>query len=81
MEDQKDKERGKEKKRSEQERGLGTLKNYFHSYTTVVPLCNKLLTVYRWLYGPLHFQRILSQDIENLPTTQEQELKSIHYKV
>lgn len=47
MEDQKDKERRKEKKRSEQERGLGALKNYFHSYTTVVPICNKLLTVYR----------------------------------
>lgn len=47
MEDQKDNEIKEEEKRSEQERGLGTLKNYFHSYTTVVPLCNKLLTVYR----------------------------------
>lgn len=47
MKDQKDKERRKEKKRSEQERGLGMLKNYFHSYTTVVPICNILLTVYR----------------------------------
>ena len=41
MEDQKDKERRDEKKRSEQERCLGTLKNYFHSHTTVVPICNK----------------------------------------
>lgn len=81
MEDQKDKEIREEEKRSEQERGLSRLKNYLHSYTTVVPICNKLLTVYKWLYGPLHFQKILSQDIENLPTTQEQELKSIHYKV
>ena len=47
MEDQKDKERRKEKKRSEQERGLSRLKNHLHSYTTVVPICNKLLTVYR----------------------------------
>ena len=47
MEDQKDKEIREEEKRSEQERGLSRLKNYFHSYTTVVPLCNKLLTVYR----------------------------------
>ena len=47
MEDQKDKEIREEKKRSERERGLGTLKNYFHSYTKVVLLCNKLLTVYR----------------------------------
>ena len=47
MEDQKDKERRKEKKRSERERGLSRLKNYLHSYTTVVPICNKLLTVYK----------------------------------
>lgn len=45
MEDQKDKE--EEEKRSEQERGLSRLKNYLHSYTTVVPICNILLTVYR----------------------------------
>lgn len=47
MEDQKDNEIKEEEKRSEQERGLGTLKNYLHSYTKVVPHCNKLLTVYR----------------------------------
>ena len=47
MEDQKDKEIREEEKRSEQERGLSRLKTYLHSYTTVVPLCNKLLTVYR----------------------------------
>lgn len=47
MEDQKDKERRDEKRRSEQERGLSRLKNYLHSYTTVVPICNKLLTVYK----------------------------------
>ena len=47
MEDQKDKEIREEEKRSEQERGLGTLKNYLYSYTTVVPICNKLLTVYK----------------------------------
>ena len=47
MEDQKDKEIREEEKRSEQERGLSRLKNYFHSYTTVVPICNKLLTVYK----------------------------------
>lgn len=47
MEDQKDKEIRVEEKRSEKERGLSRLKNYLHSYTTVVPICNKLLTVYR----------------------------------
>ena len=47
MEDQKDKEIREEEKRSEQERGLSRLKTYLHSYTTAVPICNKLLTVYR----------------------------------
>ena len=47
MEDQKDKEIREEEKRSEQERGLSRLKTYLHSYTTVVPICNKLLTVYK----------------------------------
>lgn len=47
MEDQKDKEIREEEKRSEQERGLSRLKTYLHSYTKVVPICNKLLTVYR----------------------------------
>lgn len=47
MEDQKDKEIREEEKRSEQERGLSRLKTYLHSYTKVVPICNKLLTVYK----------------------------------
>ena len=47
MEDHKDKEIREEEKRSEQERGLSRLKTYLHSYTTVVPICNKLLTVYK----------------------------------
>ena len=47
MEDQKDKDIREEEKRSEKERGLSRLKNYLHSYTTVVPICNKLLTVYK----------------------------------
>lgn len=39
-------ERGKEEdRRDERERGLSKLKNHLHSYTTVVLLCNKLLTV------------------------------------
>ena len=35
-------ERGKEEdRRDERERGLSKLKNHLHSYTTVVPICNK----------------------------------------
>ena len=55
MEDQKDtKKKGREEKRKtggmkgkeedrrdERERGPSKLKNHLHSYTTVVPICNK----------------------------------------